>query len=232
MKKSRKSIFTLIELLVVIAIIAILAAMLLPALNKARSKAHDSGCKSNMKQIALAQLSYSEDNDEFFAISYTTTNYLFWGFALSPYLSKQTGHVNVNVLSCPAEKRAPFGTATGAVTDTAFQYSHYIQNGRLCGSYKGASSYSLYRKRTKIQKPSEVVHFMDSARTNTYQIDGAYLVSYRHSGYECPVNNMGAISLLTWQLGNIGYVDGHVAGRTYPTTELFYTGFNYNDAIF
>jgi prepilin-type N-terminal cleavage/methylation domain-containing protein/prepilin-type processing-associated H-X9-DG protein len=56
--------FTLIELLVVIAIIAILAAILFPVFAKAREKARQASCTSNVKQLMLAILMYAQDYDE------------------------------------------------------------------------------------------------------------------------------------------------------------------------
>jgi len=56
--------FTLIELLVVIAIIAILAAILFPVFARAREKARQTSCTSNLKQIGLASIMYAQDYDE------------------------------------------------------------------------------------------------------------------------------------------------------------------------
>ncbi len=59
----KRNLFTLIELLVVIAIIAILAALLLPALNKAKSLAHATVCVGNLKQTGTAIIMYADDHN-------------------------------------------------------------------------------------------------------------------------------------------------------------------------
>ena len=94
--------FTLIELLVVIAIIAILAAILFPVFAKAREKARQSSCSSNVKQLSLGLLQYAQDYDERLPARYTAaTNQ--WVYVIDPYVKSQQLWV------CPSTRATSYG---------------------------------------------------------------------------------------------------------------------------
>ncbi|NLO04884.1 MAG: prepilin-type N-terminal cleavage/methylation domain-containing protein [candidate division WS1 bacterium] len=93
--------FTLIELLVVIAIIAILAAILFPVFARAREKARQSSCLSNLKQWGVGALMYAQDYDEICHRGYqyygSGTTYLAWfPYYLMPYV------MNYQLAECPS----------------------------------------------------------------------------------------------------------------------------------
>jgi len=129
--KSKSSAFTLIELLVVIAIIAILAAILFPVFARARENARRSSCQSNLKQIGLGLLQYTQDYDEKLPFAdYDTNGAQPWQLTLQPYLK------STQIFKCPSNASTannivansnPTGVANGGIPVS------YVCNGG--GSY-------------------------------------------------------------------------------------------------
>lgn len=97
--------FTLIELLVVIAIIAILAAILFPVFARAREKARQTTCLSNLKQMGLAVLMYTNDCDELLPLGFdepafraSRDQHGFWVGKIEPYTK------NWQIFNCPSSE--------------------------------------------------------------------------------------------------------------------------------
>jgi prepilin-type N-terminal cleavage/methylation domain-containing protein/prepilin-type processing-associated H-X9-DG protein len=136
MKRMTKSGFTLIELLVVIAIIAILAAILFPVFSKARTRALQTACMNNVKQISTAFLSYFQDYDEKFppyAGVQAWGDHLGWSERLNPYIK------SMDVYKCPENSKSNF-----------------------CYSMNAISSVNFLGQISRVRSPTRFIHLVES----------------------------------------------------------------------
>jgi prepilin-type N-terminal cleavage/methylation domain-containing protein/prepilin-type processing-associated H-X9-DG protein len=152
--------FTLIELLVVIAIIAILAAILFPVFAKAREKARQTSCLSNIKQLDLAMLQYTSDNNETYPAldNWMVSPGTIWASEIYPYV-KSTG-----VYVCPDDSSTALVDGGTGYGQSATWHLSYIMNeemGNVAWTVDGAGPPLWTTKQSVIVKPATTVILCD-----------------------------------------------------------------------
>ncbi len=192
--------FTLIELLVVIAIIAILAAILFPVFARAREKARQASCQSNLKQIATAGLMYLQDYDE--RLPGHGCGWRDWTTPQNEccYAQKIYAYTkNVQLFSCPSDpSRAAGPPAAGTARRDGNAYGNNLQY--IAGRAP--------RTIGEIKSPSETIWYADAS------------VGYIRAPACCGVTTTTPLCTqaprvdnIQWRHNegaNIAYVDGHV----------------------
>ncbi len=201
MRNPRRA-FTLIELLVVIAIIAILAAILFPVFAKAREKARQASCGSNLKQIGLGLLQYAQDYDEKVPANHTgasgnwagTGNRWYeWWFGVQPYIK------NFQVFRCPSNNV------------NIFNGVNYGKHG--CGDsiVPGENSNAFWwGDIAQMQTPAEAIAVADWGRGNGHRLCPHWHAGSTYVGYVHPeIHNEGS---------NYTFYDGHTKWLKYTQT--------------
>ncbi len=227
----RRQGFTLIELLVVIAIIAILASMLLPALSRAKQKAGQSRCMSNLRQLAIGTLMYIDDSQDQFpgpasraTYGFRKEDWIYWrtNTAVYPPVEKSPivtmiRSASKDLFRCPLDRddkerfklTGDHGPYMYSYTMTSYDLENGVNPG-LTSIFEGTKAY--YFKLWKVKRPVGKIRLAEE------QVSHAADDSYQPASSADSIINDGRwlatgdkITIRHNKKGDVAFVDGHVA---------------------
>lgn len=234
--------FTLIELLVVIAIIAILAAVLMPALGRAKLKATGAACLNNQKEINLAFMMYSADNNEYLISSRladetgTLQDMAGGGFWLGPYpgpqipagitsdqaLARVTAGIQMSPISqycsgvnsyhCPGDTR--FNRKPGA----GWGYDSYSKPEGINGTFGQLYGQTPFRRASAVPDPSNTFTLIEEGDPRAGYNEGTWLLIVR------PPHWCDSFAIFHGSWTSFSYLDGHADGHKWTDAKTIQAG--------
>jgi len=229
-RNDRKSAFTLIELLVVVAIIGVLAAILFPVFARARENARRTSCASNLKQMGLSLMMYTQDYDEKYPLlSYRAPSGQRMWFVNSanwPMLLQQYGTTR-QLLQCPSEPTAGssayyYGGASGDYAASISDYAYNLYLGTNKDSPAQGTQGSPGVSMATLTSPALTVAFIDyisnnggntghsSGKLNSSNLDSTNCIQWPASCQPGLATFPTGIATRHLSGQNVTFADGHV----------------------
>lgn len=176
--------FTLIELLVVVAIISVLAGILFPVFARARENARRASCMSNLKQMGLGMMMYTQDYDERFPLQLGKYP-AFWGSVLQPYVK------STQVFFCPDDS---LHKSSNGLSTSNLSYGYNFRNLTIYATKGGVSL-------ADIESAAETVAIAEVGKRPA--ADGPYVVRWS-------LTSSYPVSVMHMEGSNFVFCDGHV----------------------